>query len=80
MSEKLGPMMALPTRYENKLILKLGFPWPLWLEILEILAAARQAGLELTPEQIEAGGMFAELVDHVLGEYVLEHEAPKGSA
>ena len=78
--ERLGPMMELPKRYENKLILKLGFPFPLWLEILEILAAARQHGVVLTAEQVEAGGMFAELVEHVVGEYVLEHEPPRGSA
>jgi hypothetical protein len=75
----LGPKNC-PARYVNKLLLTLGLPYPAWLEVLEILVAAREGGTKITPEQQEAGEMLAELVDHAFGQYVLEHDAPKGSA
>jgi hypothetical protein len=73
-------LMPLPPRYENKLSLSLSLPYPAWLEILEILAAANAGGLAITTEQMEAGGMFADLVQHAFGQYALEHEIPRGSA
>lgn len=79
---KFAPLIEeCPARYQNKLILTLGLPYPAWLEIVEMLAHARvKHGAKFTPEQMQAGTMLVDLVAQAFADYALEHETPKGSA
>ena len=58
----------------------LALPWRAWMQILEAMVAARKHGVPLTPLQVEACEMFADLLTEAMEQAAFPSAEPEGSA